>query len=240
MVNAPKLKLVHLYPRNMNIYGDTGNIITLKHRLSQRGLSLEVILVEVGEAIPDGADLVIGGGGQDAGQLRVADDLQTKRTQLLKMRDDGVVMLMVCGTYQLFGHSFTTQDKTVIPGIGLFDMETVAGSTRLIGNVVATSAFGEMVGFENHSGQTFLQSGQAALAEVVSGAGNNEQTKDEGARSHNVFGTYMHGPLLPKNPVFADELIKRALKRQGYTADLPELDDSLALKAAEIARSRPR
>jgi CobQ-like glutamine amidotransferase family enzyme len=224
----------------MNIYGDTGNIITLKNRIAQRGYRVEVLPVEVGESIPEAADIIIGGGGQDTGQLRVAEDLQTKRAQLLKMRDDGVVMLMICGTYQLFGHSFTTQEKTTIPGIGLFDMETIAGQTRLIGNVVATSDYGELVGFENHSGQTTLHAGQAALAEVVSGAGNNDQTKDEGAISHNAFGSYLHGPLLPKNPRFADELVKRALVRRGVSEELRAIDDQIAQKAAAIARSRPR
>lgn len=234
------LKICHMYPLSMNIYGDTGNAITLKYRLEQRGLGAEMVRCEAGEKLPNDVDIIIAGGGQDSGQLQVEKDLQTKKRQLQDMVDDGVAMLVVCGTYQLFGHRFRTGEGEDIKGISVFDLETIASKERLIGNVVVTSDFGQLVGFENHSGKTFLAEGQMPLAKVVKGAGNNGQTGEEGAQLKNVFGTYMHGPLLPKNPIFADELLRRALERKYGKSQLTLLEDQEEKRAAQIAAKRPR
>jgi CobQ-like glutamine amidotransferase family enzyme len=238
--NQPRLKIVHLYPASMNIYGDTGNVLTVYRRLQLRGFESDVVLVDQGQPLPDDTDIIIAGGGQDTGQLKVAKDLQTKKDQLLAMKEAGVVMFAVCGMYQLFGHWFLTKDGDKIPGVNIFKMTTTAGLERLIGNVTASSDFGDLVGFENHSGETFLEEGQQSLGTVTKGAGNNRKSKDEGAVSVNAFGTYLHGPALPKNPKLTDELIRRALKQQGYTDTLEPIDDELANKAAKIAAARPR
>lgn len=238
---SQEFTIVHLYHQNMNIYGDTGNVITLLYRMQQRNIPIKVVRCEVGEALPKSADIVIAGGGQDTGQLRVEKDLQKKKAQLKAWADDGVVMLTICGTYQLFGHRFVTSTQEEIKGIGIFDMETIGSSERLIGNVVIASDFGELVGFENHSGKTYLAASQASLGEVVKGAGNNGESGEEGARANNCFGAYLHGPLLPKNPQFADELIGRALERKyGSRELLRPLKDEHEYLAAAIAASRPR
>lgn len=235
------MTIAHLYYQNMNIYGDTGNVVTVTYRLEQRGIAAKVIKVEVGEKMPAEADIIIAGGGQDSGQLLVEKDLQNKAKELRSMAHDGVVMLTICGTYQLFGHRFVIQGKKEVKGIGIFDLETFASEERMIGNVIGESGFGTLVGFENHSGKTYLGQGQEALATVTQGAGNNSETGEEGAISKNVFGTYFHGPILPKNPVFADELINRALNRKyGQHTLITPLDDVYELRAAEIAATRPR
>lgn len=236
-----KLKLAYLYPSEMNIYGDRGNVMTLAKRLAWRGYELQVVDIEPGTKCDlRKVDFVFGGGGQDRGQDVIAKDLAGRAKQLRQASANGVVMLAICGTYQLFGHEFTTLDGHTIPGVGIFDMNTQGSKTRMIGNIVATSSYGQLVGFENHSGQTRLASGQQPLATVKKGYGNNSQTRDEGAVSNNTFGTYMHGPVLPKNPAFADELIQLALKRRGAVDRLKPLDDSLELQAAKVAATRPQ
>ena len=150
-------------------------------------------------------------------------------------------MLMICGTYQLLGRGFKTADGQMIPGIGIFKAETVASKVRMIGNLVVDSPYGRLVGFENHSGQTKLDSGQQPLGTVVKGYGNNDHDRHEGAVYNNVFGTYLHGSLLPKNPRLADYLLKKALERKyGGPIELSPLDDELELKAAAIAAKRPQ
>jgi len=235
------INIVHLYPKELNIYGDNGNLMALTHRLDRYGYESNVIPVGVGDELPEEFDMLLGGGGQDTGQLVVAEDLLTKKEALLTARDYGAVMLVICGSYQLFGHYFQTNTAEKIPGIGLFDMKTIAGGERLIGNVVCDSNFGRLVGFENHSGITELNEGQEPFATINGkGAGNGDGV-NEGAMSANCFGSYLHGPLLPKNPHFTDELITRVLKRKlGKDIELPELDDELAKQAADIAASRPR
>lgn len=236
-----KLTVAHLYPNEMNIYGDRGNIIALLKRLEWRGIKAEVVEVEPGiEYDFRKADIVFGGGGQDRGQLVIADDLAKRASNLQLAAKEGVVMLSICGTYQLFGRGFKTKAGKMIPGIGLFKAGTVASEQRMIGNLVAESAWGELVGFENHSGQTTLEASQEPLGRVLKGYGNNSRDRQEGAMTNNVFGTYLHGPLLPKNPLFADELIKRAMRRRFGQASLKPLDDELELKAAEVAKTRPR
>jgi CobQ-like glutamine amidotransferase family enzyme len=236
-----QLHLVHLYPGEMNIYGDTGNRIILQKRLQWRGIEVATSLVGVGDSIPEDADIILGGGGQDAGQSVVEQDLQTKADTLHKLAAAGVVMLMVCGMYQLFGRHFITGTGQEIGGIGILPLETTAGSTRLIGNTVYQTEWGEVVGYENHSGLTHLDKGVKAFGKVIKGAGNNGKDKTEGCVVENVFGTYSHGPILSKNPQFADELLTRALMRKyGEGAKLKEIDDSLELAAAKIATTRAR
>lgn len=239
-MSSRDIHIIHLYPKEMNIYGDTGNVLVVSKRAQWHGLKVKVTKVGLGQAIPNDADIIVSGGGQDTGQLKIVDDLQTKKVALTSMAKDGVAMLVICGTYQLFGHKFTTIKKDVLPGIGLFDLETIGGEERLIGNIVTKTHFGEIVGYENHSGLTVLAKGQKPFGKVIRGAGNNGKDETEGAIFNNVIGTYLHGPLLPKNPRVADELIRRALVRRYGDAMLKQMDDQLAIKAAEIAKTRPR
>ena len=234
------LHIVHLYPKEMNIYGDTGNTLILRRRLEWRDIDAEVTLVGIGDKIPEDADIILGGGGQDAGQDKVQADLQDKAAVLKKLADDGVVMLMICGMYQLFGRSFTTSDGNIINGIGIFPLETVAGPTRFIGNTLYKTQFGELVGYENHSGLTTLDDTSNTLGTVIKGAGNNGNDKTEGCIVNNVFGLYSHGPLLSKNPGFADELLRRALERKYPGIELDSIDDTEEKAAYETAKQRPR
>lgn len=234
------INLVHLYPREMNIYGDTGNRLILQQRLLSRDIEVKVTLVGIGEFIPEDTDIIIGGGGQDAGQAVVQHDLAKKANDLQKLAADGVVMLMVCGLYQLFGRRFVTGEGEEIKGINLLPLETIAGKTRYIGNTIYDTAWGQIVGYENHSGLTYLDDATMAFGRVMKGAGNNGQDGSEGCVVNNVFGTYSHGPVLSKNPHFADELIRRALKRKYGDVELIKLDDRLEHKAAELAKKRPR
>lgn len=235
------LVITHLYPAEMNIYGDTGNVIALRRRLEWRGLKARVDLVGAGQDYDfSTADLVFAGGGQDRSQLVVADDLRARGPNLRDAVSAGVVFLTVCGTYQLFGRRFATHEGDEISGIGVFGAETVASNVRMIGNVVVESPFGRLVGFENHSGRTVLDPDQEPLGTVVKGYGNNDATKDEGAVVANCFGTYLHGSLLPKNPVLADELLLRALRRRhGDAISLDAIDDTVEMRAAESAAKRP-
>lgn len=235
------LTIVHLYPHEMNIYGDNGNIIALRRRLEWRGIEVGVATVAAGQPFDfTDADVVFAGGGQDLSQLEVASDLQRRSAAIHEAVDAGVVFLTVCGTYQLFGHRFVTHDGAEIPGIAVFDMETVASDVRMIGNIVIDTDWGRLVGFENHSGRTLLAPSQPALGTVVKGFGNNDTTSDEGAIVHNAFGTYLHGSLLPKNPALADELLLRALRRRhGSDVSLGPLDDTLERAAAASAMTRP-
>lgn len=234
------LHIVHLYPKEMNIYGDTGNTLILRRRAEWRGIDVRVSLVGAGQDIPEDADIIMGGGGQDAGQDKIQADLQDKADVLHSMADKGVVMLMICGMYQLFGRSFTTSDGIIIRGIAIQPTETVAGPTRFIGNTIYKTAFGELVGYENHSGLTTLDDKSMALGTVLRGAGNNGQDKTEGCIVNNVFGLYSHGPLLSKNPAFADELLRRALENKYPGTILEPLDDSLELAAYKSSVQRPR
>lgn len=237
--NSP-LKLVHLYPKEMNIYGDWGNVLTLKRRMEWHGYKVQIIEHHPGQPFPRDVDLVVGGGGQDSGQSVVEEDLLRNKELLHELADDHVPMLMVCGLYQLFGRFFRTHEGKEIPGIGIFKMETVAGPKRLIGNIVTDSPFGELVGYENHSGLTILDDDQPALGRVTKGAGNNGTDKTEGAIYRCVFGTYLHGSLLPKNPRLADALIEAACVRKYGSFEPAHIDDHFAGKARDIARTRPR
>ena len=234
------LNIVHLYANEMNIYGDTGNLLALEWRLSQRGMKSEITRIGTGDKIPKNVDIILAGGGQDSGQFRIEKDLQNRRKELRAMHRDGVVFLAICGMYQLLGHRFKAAEGN-IEGVGIFDLETVAGESRLIGNTLVKSSWGSLVGFENHSGKTYLNNPQDALGEVLKGAGNNDEDYTEGCVNLNAFGTYMHGPALPKNTRLADELISRALIRKyGKDVQLAQIDDSFSVMAAKIASKLPR
>jgi len=225
----------------MNIYGDTGNVLALRRRLEWRGYEVRVVAVDEGDSFDlVSADLVVAGGGEDLSQQAIAEDLRLRSHAVSEAVVDGVVFLTVCGTYQLFGRRFVTARGDEMPGIGVFDAETRGGGTRMIGNIVVSSPWGDLVGFENHSGRTMLDAGQASLGRVVKGFGNNDSTSEEGAVVGNCFGTYLHGSVLPKNPAFADELIRRALERRsGGPVELKPLDDAIEKAAAETGAGRP-
>ncbi len=235
------LTLVHLYPREMNIYGDTGNVLVLRRRLQWRGLPVRVVPVSVGDPLPPDPDILLGGGGQDAAQGEIGTDLVSRAAQLRAMADDGVVILAICGSYQLLGHEFVTQDGKHIPGTGVLDVVTRGQRERLVGNnYVDTDSAGRLVGYENHSGLTELGAGVQPLGTTQPGRGNNGRDRTEGAVRDNVFGTYLHGPVLAKSPNFADDLLRRAFARRGADIELAPLDDTLADRAAVVAVGRPR
>jgi CobQ-like glutamine amidotransferase family enzyme len=238
-----ELRLLALYPDQMNIYADRGNIVFLKHRCEWRGIGFEYSSAGPGEGFDPGAhDLIYVGGGQDRDQVLVAADLvETKREALADAVDDGAVLLAVCGGYQLLGHSYQLGDQRV-PGLGLADLETVRErGPRLIGNVAIELDLGDgpatVAGFENHGGRTYLGEGARPLGRVIRGHGNNGRDGYEGVRRLNMFGTYLHGPLLPKNAWLADRLIAMALaRREGEAPELAPLDDELESAAHESAR----
>lgn len=208
-----KLKLGHLYPKLLNIYGDIGNIITLKKRCEWRGIDLEIDEINVGDKISN-HDIYFIGGGQDLQQIEVSKELQKHKEFLISERENMAVFLGICGGYQLLGHYYQPHNGEKLLGISLLDAYTIAGNKRFIGNVTVKSDFVEpntLVGFENHSGLTYLEGDTEPIGTVVIGNGNNGKDKTEGARYKNVFGTYMHGSFLPKNPQFADYLIELAL-----------------------------
>ncbi len=233
-----ELNILHLYPNELNTYGDHGNRIVLMRRMQRRNLKPTIHYHHPGAVLPKRIDIVIGGGGQDSAQSDVQTDVLRIGEQLHKLAERNVPMVLVCGSYQLFGHRFITQIGKEVKGIGIFDAETVGSENRMIGNLMVKTDFGIMYGFENHSGQTFLGKNQAALGNVLRGNGNNGRDKTEGARTKNVFGTYMHGPILPNNPHFCDELISMALSNLGLELNETVIDDSLSELTREGARSR--
>jgi CobQ-like glutamine amidotransferase family enzyme len=236
-----QINIVHLYPKEMNIYGDNGNILVLQKRLQWRNIDHKVHMVGVGDKFPPNVDIVIGGGGQDAGQSTIADDLQDKSETLEYLAyDKKVPMLMICGMYQMFGHYFKTLSGQKIPGIGILDIYTEASDTRIIGNIVCKSNCGNLLGYENHSGKTYLQKDTKPLGTTNIGFGNNGDDGTEGAVMNNVFGSYLHGPILAKSPAFADLLLTKAINQSGQSVVFDTLDDNLELNASTSAQSRPR
>jgi len=228
------LRVMWLYPDHMNIYADRGNIALLERRCEWRGIGFELATAGPGDRVDPGAhDLFYMGGGQDRDQALVAQDLvESKREALAAALADGATMLAVCGGYQLLGHSYAVGAET-LPGLGLVDLRTVREpGERLIGNVVIEADLGDgprrLAGFENHGGRTYLGDGAAPLGRVVSGFGNNGKDGREGVRAGRLIGTYLHGPLLPKNAWLADVLTGWALARRGGAVPaLEPLDDRL-------------
>jgi len=236
---SPTLRICHLYARLLNIYGDRGNIIALTQRAVWRGMAVEIKTPGLDETIdPDWADIYFIGGGQDKQQIAIAADLQNHADALTLATDDGAVILAVCGGYQLLGHYYRPHQGDELKGISLIDAYTVAADRRMIGNVTVQLENGStLVGFENHSGKTFLGSDLKPLGKVIKGNGNNGDDKLEGAHYKNIYGTYLHGSLLPKNPLFADQLISQALARRCGQIKLNPLDDNAELIAHKRALS---
>lgn len=238
---SKEINILQLYPRDMNIYGDWGNTLTLIRRLELHGYKPKLTDYNPGEKFPDQVDLVVGGGGQDSGQNIIQNDLLGIADKIHRLVEKNTPILLICGLYQLFGHRFITDQGQEILGISVFDLETRAGSKRLVGNVIAESdRFGTIVGYENHSGRTTLSSKTKTLATVRLGAGNNGQDQTEGAIYKNVIGSYLHGSLLPRNPAIADFLIEQAaINRYGEFQPQP-VDDTLIERARQITLTRPR
>ncbi|GAA1141096.1 type 1 glutamine amidotransferase [Nesterenkonia lutea] len=246
---AKPIHVLQLYPRDMNIYGDFGNALVLSRRLQWRGYEPILHSYDPEDEFPEQVDLVIGGGGQDSGQDKIQQDLLRLGDRLHALAEADTPMLMICGLYQLFGHSFLTREGREIQGVGILDLRTEGTDTRLIGNVVAESKeFGEILGYENHSGQTYLGPGVEPLARVTKGEGNNARDAHEGARHRNIVGSYLHGSLLPKNPAIADFLIAAAVANRYGEQIQPSIEpagsaqpiDELTRLARSTATKRPR
>ncbi len=236
-----EITILHLYSNDMNIYGDRGNVLALQRRLEWHGYKPVIINYNQGDKFPQSVDIIVGGGGQDSGQSKIKTDLLSIGSKLIELANNGVPMLMICGLYQLFGRFFKTADGEIIPGIGLIDAETTAGSERLIGNIITNSSqFGDIIGYENHSGQTFLGVKASPLGIVRRGAGNNQSDATEGSKYKNIIGSYMHGSLLPKNPSIADFLIEKAVINRYGEFNGNIIDDRFADMARKIAIKRPR
>lgn len=237
----PKLHIVQLYPRDMNIYGDWGNVLTVLRRAQWHGYEPVLTEYNPGDAFPEVVDIIIGGGGQDSGQDVIQSDLLKISPKLHELTQADTPMLVICGLYQMFGNFFRTKDGHEIKGIGIFDIETHGGPERMIGNIITESTeFGSIIGYENHSGQTFLRNDVQPLGKVVKGAGNNGQDDFEGARVRNIIGSYLHGSLLPKNPAIADWLIEKAATNRYGEFSPTVIDDRFAQAARAVAQTRPR
>ena len=232
-----ELKICHMYPDVLNLYGDRGNVICMAKRLKWRGIDASVTKLPIGDSRSlAGFDLVFIGGGQDFEQQVLLSDLHRGKDREIKAAvEDGVTFLTICGGYQMLGSYYETFDGKRCDFIGALDLYTKGSVKRMIGNYkfqCSPSAGGSVVvGFENHSGKTWLGSGLEPLGKVLSGFGNNGEDGSEGAHYKNVFGTYSHGPLLPKNPELCDFILKTALERKYGSAELSPLDDSFELLA---------
>jgi hypothetical protein len=228
-----EISFAHIYPKLLNLYGDIGNVLTLKNRCEWRGIKFIAEEINLGDDFKP-HDLYFIGGGQDRQQVDVANEIQKYKNFLQQERDNGAVFLSICGGYQLFGHFYKAQDGSELKGIDLLDAYTLAGNKRFIGNVTTQVDYLEpntLVGFENHSGLTYLEGETKPISKILTGNGNNGEDKTEGARFKNVFGTYLHGSFLPKNPHFADFLIELALeKRYGKKIKLEPLNDEIELQ----------
>lgn len=236
------LKVCHLYPDLLNLYGDRGNVIAFSQRCRWRGIPVEIIEVNIGQQVDfTDIDFLFLGGGSDREQNLMSEDLLQRKEFLQMAIEEGLVVLAICGGYQMLGQYYQTHQGQKIPGLGILNLHTQAGDKRLIGNVVIeTEIEGEIikvVGFENHSGQTFIND-LRPLGKVLSGFGNNGQDKMEGARYKNVFCSYLHGPLLPKNHRLTDFLINLALRRKGLDEKLESLDSNFEEAAVSVMVNR--
>lgn len=232
-----ELKICHMYPDVLNLYGDGGNIICMKKRLNWRGIEASVTKLPIGEraSLAD-FDIVFIGGGQDFEQEVLLDDLHRgKDREIMSAIDDGVVFLTICGGYQMMGSYYETYDGKRCDFIGAVDLYTVGSKQRMIGNYkfrcVDDAGGSVVVGFENHSGKTYLGADAKPLGQVLAGLGNNGEDGTEGVRHKNLFGCYCHGPMLPKNPAFCDMLLQTALERRYGAVTLDPLDDRAELAA---------
>jgi CobQ-like glutamine amidotransferase family enzyme len=241
-----QLTVGHLYPEHLNIYADRGNIAVLERRCHWRGIVLDVRAIGPGDLIPADIDLFYVGGGQDRDQAMIAGDLAGRGVDLQAAVDGGAAMLAVCGGYQLLGRSYRDRGGVELAGASILPLRTVAGERRMIGDILlrcSLAGAGEhtLAGFENHVGRTFLEPGAQPLGTVVAGFGNNGEDGCEGCRLGRVVGTYLHGPLLPRNPWLADWLIGQALARRlGDPPVLEPLPDLLEASAHDVAARRAR
>jgi len=241
-MSKQQLKLAHLYSKLLNIYGDFGNVLTLQKRCEWRNIELIVDQVEIGDKMTE-HDIYFMGGGQDVQQIAVSKELKKNKAFLTNEREMNAVFLAICGGYQLLGRYYQPNEGDRLDGIGLLDAYTVAGPTRFIGNVTSEIDYLKkrtLVGFENHSGLTYLEGNTKPISKIIVGKGNNGKDGGEGARYKNVFGTYLHGSFLPKNPHFADYLIELALrKKYGVEIELAPIDDSLEYYAHTSVLNKP-
>jgi lipid II isoglutaminyl synthase (glutamine-hydrolysing) len=242
------IRVGHLYPDYLNIYADRGNIAVLTRRAFLRGHELVVASIGIGDPLRPGEhDLLYVGGGQDREQSLVAADLAARADAIGEAVSGGAVLLAVCGGYQLLGRGYQGRDGAVLPGAGIFPVETVAGETRMIGDVLLeceleAGVSRAVAGFENHAGRTLLDAGATPFGRVVAGFGNDGSSGFEGCRVARAIGTYLHGPLLPRNPWLADWLLSQALAHASDTAPepLPRLDDRLEHQAHAVSAQRAR
>lgn len=235
------VRVGHLYPDYLNIYADRGNIAVFSQRARWRGHELAVDAIGMGDRIVPGAhDLYYVGGGQDREQFLVAENLAAKAAPLIEAVHDGAALLAVCGGYQLLGRGYRGFHGEEMPGAGLLPLETVAGDRRMIGDVLLETGLGPVAGFENHAGRTKLDPGAEPLGRVVSGFGNDGESGYEGCRLQRAIGTYLHGPLLPRNPHLADWLLAQGLAHRsgGDPPELEPLADDLERRAAEVSAQR--
>ena len=238
-----RIRVGHLYPDYLNIYADRGNIAVLAERARLRGHELDVRSIGMRDPVPVGEiDLFYVGGGQDREQALVAQDLADKAAPLHEAADGGAAFLAVCGGYQLLGRFYRDVAGMELPGIGLLPLHTIAGERRMIGDVLLECAWAgqTMAGFENHAGRTILDEGAEPLGRVISGFGNDGASGAEGCRLRRVYGTYLHGPLLPRNPWFADHMLAEALAHAGGPTELAPLGDELELEAHRVSAARAR
>ncbi|MFT4246269.1 MAG: glutamine amidotransferase [Micrococcaceae bacterium] len=239
--NKGTLNIVQIYPKHMNIYGDYGNTLAVQRRAEAHGYKVNISDYNVGDTFPKDADIILGGGGQDSGQSKIYEDLLSHVDDFKNLVNNDTPILVICGLYQLFGNYFRTNTGEKLEGIGILDAETNADATRRIGNIVVNSKeFGDIVGYENHSGQTFLGKNVKPLGTTKPGEGNNGEDKTEGARYKNVIASYLHGSILPKNPKITDFLIEKAAINKFGKFEPAKLDDSIVEKARKTAISRPR
>lgn len=216
-----RVKIAWLYGARMNIYGDRGNVMALAQRARWRDIEPEIVDINLGEPIPSDVDIFFFGGGQDQEQVAVSRDLAGAKGEALRESiENGAAMLAICGGYQLLGNVYRPYAADPLPGIGVFDIESEAGPERFIGNVVIdTAIWGSLVGFENHSGLTWLGEGVEPMGSVRVGRGNNGRDGTEGARYRHAVGCYLHGALLPKNPNLTDWLLQAGLQHR-YDCDI--------------------
>ncbi len=239
-----ELKICHLYPDILNLYGDQGNIICMKKRLGWRNIDCSVTEVSIGESAKfTDFDIFFIGGGQDFEQEILLEDLAGGKADEIKAAvADGKTFLTICGGYQMLGSYYRTWDGQMCDFIGAIDYYTIGAKDRMIGNFMYKcgdeSGGSTVVGFENHSGKTFLGSGVSPLGTILSGYGNNGEDKTEGVRYNNVFGTYSHGPVLPKNPQLADFILKTALSQKYTSFDFEPLDDTFENNANDYMVKR--
>ncbi len=238
-----ELKICHLFPDVLNLYGDRGNVVCMQKRLNWRGIDVSVEGISIGQRLKAlDYDLFFIGGGQDFEQEVLLEDLKGEKTLQIKSAiEDGKTFLCICGGYQMLGHYYKTWDGQQCDFIGALDLYTVGHKDRMIGNYMFTcdELDGQtVVGFENHSGKTYLGNGLRPIGRVLAGYGNNGEDGMEGARYKNVFCTYSHGCLLPKNPVLADHLLKTALEHKYGSVELAPLDDTIEQNAHRYMENR--